>query len=128
MHRCKIARSVDVEKEENMKFYERQYEIREKRYCEKYGRLKFLKSIKNCYKLYMALAILNFLLTILYTIFGFAKLKTDTNFFEFHGYILFSLAFLCLLQAIIWTTMLPFYKRKSAECKQELETNHIEKL
>lgn len=106
-----------------MKYWERQYAKYEKKYCEKHGRLKFLKTAKKQYKFYIAVAILDGLLAVIYTAIGISALLIDANYIQFPNYIwYFSISFLWLLQAIMWSVRLPFYKRKSIESKKELES------
>ena len=107
-----------------MKFFEKQYAKYESRYCAKHGRLKFLKRAEKYYKLYLTVAILDFILAILCSINGIAALVNKVEYIRFPNYIwYFSLATLWLLQAILWSIRLPFYKKKSLECEKELKAN-----
>ena len=120
-----MLRMESLEKGDSMKYIERQYAKYEQRYCEKHGRLKFLRKTQNYYKNYILLVILDFITAFIYSVNGIVALTVRAGYIQFPNYIwYFSLSFLWLLQAVFWAVQLPFYKKKSLECKLELETDY----
>jgi len=100
---------------------EKQFNKREQKYCAKHGRLKFLKSVKNSYPLLLTATILYGVCAFCNLIMALGLYFNDAEFFNFPNYIwYFSLSGLFLLTTVIWAINLPFYKRKSKECKDEL--------
>ena len=121
--------SLIQKEDDKMKLIERQFARYEKRCCAKHGRSTFLNRTINTYGLTIVIVVLDFILAAGYSFNGIAALAKDAEYIRFPNYIwYFSLAALWLLQAIIWATRLPFYKRKASECKEELKKNYAQSL
>ena len=124
-----FLKELEVYKDSNMKFIERQYARYEKRYCEKHGRKKFLERTKDYYGRSLRCVIVDSILVAICSILGIGELIIRVDYSKFPDYIwFFSFAFLSMTQVIFWSIRLPFDKKKSLECKNELETYNVQEL
>lgn len=105
---------------EKRNWYSRRSDRQDKKYCEKHGREKFLKLAAKDFLRILFIAICIPIQATLNLLFGLCYINSsDTFFFAFGIFILSSSGFFFLIE-IQLIAILPFHKRRSNRCKEEL--------
>ncbi len=103
-------------------YFERKHKKFEEKYCAKHGREKYLKQVSKYYVLYLILTITWSIFSVTQLLLAISSLHNDDLFLKVLYFIGFGCGIVC---AFLWGIQTPFYKKKSKECKNEL--NRISK-
>ena len=101
-----------------MKYFKKQHEKLEKKYCEKHGRARYLEFCIRLYKILLILLLLS-IIFFTYSLTVSISIMINHDDFSIFGLMYYIGTGLSLILIVLLIIRLPFYRKLSIACKKE---------